>query len=53
MSFRLIQICEPLLHQPVAYAKEEFDHLQRLDLAESSCGTGCLGLDLLVGSNYY
>ena len=22
-------------------------------MAESSCGTGCLGLDLLVGSNYY
>ena len=46
-------ICEPLSHQPVAYAKEEFDHLQGLDLAESSCGTGCLGLHLLVGSGYY
>ena len=29
-------ICEPLSHQPVAYAKEEFDHLQGLDLDESS-----------------
>ena len=46
-------ICEPLSHQPVAYAKEEFDHLQGLDLADASCGTGCLGLDLLVGSDYY
>ena len=46
-------ICEPLSHQPVAYAEEKFDHLQGLDLAKSSCGTGCLGLDLLVGSGYY
>ena len=45
--------CEPLSHQPVAYAKEEFDHLQGLDLTESSCGTGCLGLDLLNGSDYF
>ena len=46
-------ICEPFSHQPVAYAKEEFDHLQELDLAKSFCGTGCLGLDLLFGSGYY
>ena len=46
-------ICEPFSHQPVAYAKEKFDHLQELDLAKSFCGTGRLGLDLLVGSGYY
>ena len=46
-------ICEPLSHQPVGYAKEEFDPLQGLDSAESSSGTGCLGLDLFVGSDYY
>ena len=37
LSLLVVQlICEPLSHQPVAYAKEEFDHLQGLDLDESS-----------------
>ena len=37
LSLLVVQlICEPLSHQPVAYAKEEFDHLQGLDLDKSS-----------------
>ena len=44
-------ICLPLCDQEIKYAKENFKHVEGLDLADT--GEGELEVDLLIGSNFY
>ena len=46
-------ICEPICSQPVNLARENFQHLSGLDLADSSHLGDTLEVDLLIGSDYY
>ena len=46
-------ICKPLSSQPISICVEKFDHLSRLDLADSSDGETPMCIDVLVGSDYY
>ncbi len=46
-------ICEPLVGQPIAACAKENQHLASLDLADYSEGDQSLGVDILVGSDYY
>ena len=43
-------ICLPIKNQPVAFARENFEHLRGLDLADSG---GEDEVDLLIGSDFY
>ena len=44
-------ICLPLCDQRIKYAKENFEHIKDLDLADT--GEGELDVDLLIGSDFY
>lgn len=46
-------ICDPLSHQPTRQAKEKHEHLQGLELADSSSIHDRLQVDLLIGSDFY
>ena len=45
------QICSPLTNQNVKLAIKRYDHLKKLNLAETGEGMG--QVDLLIGSGYY
>lgn len=44
-------ICLPLSDQPIKVAKQNYDHIKNLRLADT--GEGDLAVDLLVGSDFY
>ena len=46
-------ICEPLASQPIAFCQRSYEHLSRLDLADSSDRSSRLEVDVLVGSDQY
>ena len=46
-------ICEPLSDQPIAHAMESYEYLANLDLADYSCATDLLEVDILIGSDHY
>ena len=46
-------ICEPICSQPVNLARETFQHLSGLDLADSSHLGDTVEVDILIGSDYY
>lgn len=46
-------ICEPLCGQPISHAAEHYDYLAELNLADHSCGTEQLEVDMLIGSDNY
>ena len=46
-------ICEPLSVQPICYAKDTYEHLSGLELADSSHEDEELNVDILIGSEYY
>ena len=46
-------ICGPLSQQPTQLAREKFQHLQGLMLADSSPGDIDLPIDILVGADFY
>ena len=46
-------ICEPLASQTIAFCQNNYEHLSRLDLADSSDGHSRLEVDILVGSDQY
>jgi transposase InsO family protein len=47
------QVCAPLQGQEVSLARERYEHLQGITLAEQGVQGGCLSIDILVGSDYY
>lgn len=51
--FAVPMICEPLVSQPVTASAEIHHHLVSLDLADCSDGESAMGVDVLVGSDYY
>ena len=54
MSFLTVPlICEPLTTQPITCAKEGYQHLSELDLADFSYGDEDLEVDILIGSDHY
>ena len=48
-------ICEPICGQPISRARDTFEHLSGLDLADSSYQEGAqeLEVEILIGSDYY
>ncbi len=46
-------ICEPLLIKPISLCQENFEHLSRLELVDSSDGSTPMEVSTLVGSDYY
>ena len=46
-------ICEPLCGQPISHALVHYEYIAELDLAEYSCGTEQLEIDMLIDSNNY
>ena len=46
-------ICEPLCGQSISRAVEHYDYLADLDIADYSCGTEQLEVDMLIGSDHY
>ena len=46
-------ICDPLSDQPIAHAMKNYDYLTNLDLADYSCSTDMLEVDILIGSDHY
>ena len=46
-------ICDPLQIQPVSAAKQVYDHLTGLDLADVADSTHNLEIDVLIGSDEY
>ena len=50
LSVMVPLICLPIKNQPVAFARENFEHLRGLDLADSG---GEDEVDLLIGSDFY
>ena len=46
-------ICGPLSQQPTQLAREKFQHLQGLNLADSSPGDTDFPIDILVGADFY
>lgn len=51
--FAVPLICEPLAAQPISICKERYDHLMGLELADNSDGVSEMGIDVLIGSDYY
>lgn len=49
----ILTVCEPLIHQPIKVARETFDHIKGLELADSSEESDCLRLDMLLGCDHY
>lgn len=46
-------VCQPLSTQPIKYAKERYEHLCNLDLADWSNAADDLEVDMLIGSDHY
>ena len=46
-------ICEPLTAQPIKLCASTCDHLLHLELADSCGDNSTLGVDVLIGSDYY
>ena len=46
-------ICDPLSDQSIAHAMENYEYLTNLDLADYSCATDLLEVDILIGSDHY
>ena len=46
-------ICSPLTSQPISQAKERYDHLFDLELADEAHSTERLDVDILIGSDLY
>ena len=46
-------ICNPLISQPINYAKESYNHLLGLELADSADVSDVLEIDMLIGSDAY
>ena len=46
-------ICDPVHTQPISAAKEMYEHVSGLDLADSGEATGKLEIDVLIGSDQY
>ena len=53
LLFVVQMICEPLVSQPVTARAETHCHLASLNLADCSEGEPTMGVDVLVGSDYY
>ena len=54
LSLFVVQmICKPLVSQPITASAETHQHLASLDLADCSDGESSMGVDVLVGSDYY
>lgn len=51
--FTVPMICGPLASQPIAFCRNNYEHLSGLDLADSSDGCLRLEVDILVGSDQY
>ncbi len=51
--FAVPLICEPLAAQPITLCVKKYNHLSRLDLADSSDGKAAMGVDMLIGADYY
>ena len=45
-------ICGPLFNQPTVCLRERFEHLSGLELADSSCDSDHLEVDILIGSHF-
>ena len=50
-GFCVDKLCDPLINQPIQIAKENFEHLKDLELADS--GDGGLEVDILLGADFY
>ena len=46
-------ICQPLSAQPISLARDKYDHLCEMDLADFSNGDDDLEIDVLIGSDHY
>ena len=46
-------ICDPVCTQPISAAKQRYEHLSGLDLADSAEVDGRLEIDVLIGSDQY
>ena len=46
-------ICEPLCGQPISHAREHYEYLTKLDLADNPCGAEQIEVDMLIGSDHY
>ena len=46
-------ICEPLTCQPIAFCRDNFEHLSGLPLADTTDSHDRLQIDILLGSDYY
>ena len=51
--FAVPSICERLASPPIAFCRDNFEHLSGLDLADSSDGCSRLEVDILIGSDQY
>ena len=46
-------ICQPLSAQPISLARDKYEHLCEMDLADFSNGDDNLEIDVLIGSDHY
>ena len=46
-------ICQPLSAQPISLARDKYEHLCEMDLADFSNGDDDLEIDVLIGSDHY
>ena len=46
-------ICNPLTSQPINHARDDYDHLLGIDLADSADIGDVLEVDMLIGSDFY
>ena len=46
-------ICNPLTSQPINHARDHYDHLLEIDLADSAYIEDVLEVDMLIGSDFY
>ena len=46
-------ICNPLTSQPINHARNHYDHLLEIDLADSASIGDTLEVDVLIGSDFY
>ena len=52
-AFCVPMVCNPLSKQDAKMAKERYEHLANLELADYSDGTDELKIDVLIGQNFY
>ena len=46
-------ICQPLTSQPISFCRENFEHLNGLELADPSDDSSRLDVNILIGSDQY